>query len=157
MRIIEASHDLLGEYRLYCKDADELLFTENESNAERLWQVSNAMPFVKDSINDYVVHGNKNAINPACVGTKAAALYKIDVPPGESRIIRLRIKRITQGEKSFRAFMNFYDLFTECFGVNNFITISWIIGSRAIPLFHPLRKNANTAVILNGATFTTSG
>jgi Mannosylglycerate hydrolase MGH1-like glycoside hydrolase domain len=113
MRIIEASHDLLGEYRLYCDDADELLFTENESNAERLWQLSNATPFVKDSINDYVVHGNKNAINPACVGTKAAALYQIDVPPGESRIIRLRLKRITRGEKSFGAFVNFDDVFTQ--------------------------------------------
>ena len=46
--IIEASHDLLGDYRLYCDDADELLFTENESNAERLWGVPNATPFVKD-------------------------------------------------------------------------------------------------------------
>src|SRR5436305_8203457 len=91
MRIIEASHDLLGEYRLYCEGADELLFTENESNGERLWRVSNATPFVKDSINDYVVHRNKNAINPAYVGTKAVALYKIDIPPGESRIIRLRL------------------------------------------------------------------
>ena len=75
--------------------------------------VPNATPFVKDSINDYVVHGNKNAINPACVGTKAAALYKIDIPPGESRIIRLRLRRITQDEKSFRAFVNFDDVFTQ--------------------------------------------
>ena len=70
IRIIEASHDLLGEYRLYCEDADELLFTENESNADRLWGVPNATPFVKDSINDYVVHGNKNAVNPARRGNK---------------------------------------------------------------------------------------
>jgi hypothetical protein len=113
LRIIEASHDLLGEYRLYCENADELLFTGNESNVKRLWRVLNATPFVKDSINDYVVHGNKNAINPACVGTKGAALYKIDIPPGESRIIRLRLRRITKGEKSFRAFVNFDDVFTQ--------------------------------------------
>src|SRR4029077_17816069 len=61
--VIEASHHLLGEYRLYCEDADELLFTENDSNAEQLWHVPNARPFVKDSINDYVVQGNKNAVN----------------------------------------------------------------------------------------------
>src|SRR6266487_1340658 len=113
LRIIEASHDLLGDYRLYCENASELLFTENESNAERLWGVPNATPFVKDSINDYVVHGNKNAVNPASVGTKAAALYKIDLPSGQSRIIQLRLKRITKGEQSFRAFVNFGDLFTE--------------------------------------------
>src|SRR5438552_7572060 len=52
--IIEASYDLLGEYRLYCEGADELLFTENESNGKRLWGVSSATPFVKDSITDYV-------------------------------------------------------------------------------------------------------
>jgi len=113
LRIIEASHDLLGDYRLYCENASELLFTENESNAERLWGVPNATPFVKDSINDYVVHGNKNAVNPACAGTKAAALYKIDIPPGESRTIRLRLKQITERDKSLRAFANFDDLFKQ--------------------------------------------
>ena len=113
LRIVEASHDLLGEYRLYCENADELLFTENESNTERLWRVPNTTPFVKDSFNDYLVHSNKNAVNPACVGTKAAALYKIDIPSKESRTIRLRLKRITKGEKSFLAFANFDDLFTQ--------------------------------------------
>jgi hypothetical protein len=113
VRIVETSHDLLGEYRLYCEGADELLFTENESNGERLWGLPGATPFVKDSINSYVVHGNKNAVNPACVGTKAAAIYKIDIPPRESRTIRLRLKRITKGEKSLHAFANFDDLFTK--------------------------------------------
>jgi Mannosyl oligosaccharide glucosidase. len=113
VRIIEASHDLLGEYRLYCEGADEILFTENESNGERLWGVPGATPFVKDSINSYVVDGNKNAVNPACRGTKAAAIYKIDIPPRESRTIRLRLKRITKGEKSLHAFANFDDLFTK--------------------------------------------
>jgi Glycosyl hydrolase family 63 C-terminal domain len=111
--IIEASHDALGEYRLYCENADELLFTENESNGERLWGVPNSTPFVKDSINDYVVHGNKNAVNPACAGTKAAAIYKIDIPPRENRTIRLRLKQITKSEKSLHAFANFDDLFTK--------------------------------------------
>ncbi len=113
VRIVEASHDLLGEYRLYCEGADELLFTENESNGERLWGLPGATPFVKDSINSYVVHGAKNAVNPACVGTKAAAIYKIDIPPRQSRTIRLRLKRITKGEKSLHAFANFDDLFTK--------------------------------------------
>ncbi len=95
------------------QDADELLFTENETNGERLWGVSNSTPFVKDSINDYVVLGNKDAVNPACVGTKATAIYKIDIPPGENRLIRLRLKKIAKGEKSFQAFENFDDLFTK--------------------------------------------
>ena len=111
VRIIEASHDLLGDYRLYCEDADELLFAENESNEQRLWGVPSPTQFVKDSINDYVVNGNKNAVNPARVGTKAAAIYKIDIQPGETRTIRLRLKQIAKGEKSFRPFENFDSLF----------------------------------------------
>src|SRR6266699_7027119 len=113
VRIIEASHDLLGDYRLYCEGADELLFTENESNGKRLWGFPNPTPFVKDSINDYIILGDKNAINPACVGTKAAAIYEIDIPSGESRTIRLRLKRITKVEKSLRPFADFDDLFTK--------------------------------------------
>ena len=80
--------------------ADELLFAENESNEQRLWGVPSPTQFVKDSINDYVVNGNKNAVNPARVGTKAAAIYKIDIRPGEARTIRLRLKQIAKGEKS---------------------------------------------------------
>jgi hypothetical protein len=113
MLIIEASHDLLGEYRLYCEDADELLFTQNETNTERLWRVPNATSFVKDSINDYIIHGDTNAVNPARAGTKAAAVYRIEIPPQRSRTIRLRLKQISKGEKSFRAFANFDDLFTK--------------------------------------------
>src|SRR6266540_5230260 len=82
VRIIEASHDLLGEYRLYCDGADELLFTENESNSERLWRLPNATPFVKDSINDYVVKGNKNAVNPACGLLTTVMNAFIDTPIG---------------------------------------------------------------------------
>ncbi len=111
--IIEASHDLLGEYRLYCEGVDELLFTENESNGKRLWGFPNPTRFVKDSINDYVILGDKNAINPACVGTKAAAYYKTKIPPGESWTIRLRLRQMAKNEKSLRAFANFDALFTE--------------------------------------------
>src|ERR1051326_667679 len=113
VRIIEASHHLLGDYRLYCEGASELLFTENETNRERLWETPNPAPFVKDSINDYVVEGNKDAVNPGCVGTKAAAVYKNEIPPGESRTIRLRLKRIAQGEKSLRPFADFDVVFTK--------------------------------------------
>ena len=56
--IIEASHEVLGEYRFYCEGAHELLFTENETNTQRLWGIPNSTPFVKDSINNYVVQGD---------------------------------------------------------------------------------------------------
>ncbi|MEP6698332.1 MAG: glucosidase [Verrucomicrobiota bacterium] len=105
--VIQATHDLVGEYRLYCEDADELLFAENESNLQRLWNVPNASAFVKDSINDYVVHSRKDAVNPARVGTKAAAHYVLPFRPGERRTIRLRLKRIENGKKSFAPFADF--------------------------------------------------
>jgi hypothetical protein len=91
--IIQASHHQLGEYRLYCDSARELLFTENESNASRLWGQPNATPYVKDAFHTYVVSGHRDAVNPAKVGTKAAAHYVLDVPGGGSQAIRLRLAK----------------------------------------------------------------
>jgi hypothetical protein len=95
--IIEASHDELGRYQLHCENADELLFTENESNLERLWGVQNRSPFVKDSINDTVTQNKIELINPEKVGTKAAAHYRFEIPPGERVSIRLRLTRTDLG------------------------------------------------------------
>ena len=79
---------------LHCENADALLFTENESNLERLWGVPNRSPFVKDSINDAVTQNKIELINPEKVGTKAAAHYRFLISPNESRTIRLRLRRI---------------------------------------------------------------
>ena len=67
---------------MYCDGAPELLFTENESNASRLWGQSNPSPYVKDGFHAHVVSGNSDAVNPAKGGTKAAAHYVVDVPAG---------------------------------------------------------------------------
>jgi hypothetical protein len=85
-----AEHPELGRYRLYCDGAPDLLFTENNTNQERLFGVPNESAFVKDGINDYIVHGAPT-VNPAQVGTKAAAHYVCEVPAGASRTIRLRL------------------------------------------------------------------
>src|SRR5712691_4464598 len=92
--IIEATHHALGQYRLYCENADEVLFTENETNAARLWGLPNPTRFVKDSINDCVVQGKIDIVNPQRVGTKAAAHYKLTIAPNETRTIRLRLTKI---------------------------------------------------------------
>ena len=91
---IEATHEKLGTYRLYCEGADELLFTENESNFERLWGVANSSPFVKDSINDAIVHGKIERVNAERSGTKASAHYKFAIQPNESHTLRLRLVKI---------------------------------------------------------------
>jgi len=90
--MVEASHDVLGRYELDCENADALLFTENESNLERLWGVPNRSPFVKDSINDAVTQNKIELINPERLGTKAAAHYRFLISPNESRTIRLRLR-----------------------------------------------------------------
>ncbi len=92
--VIRASHRALGERFLYCEGDAPLLFTENETNTLRIFGVPNRTPFVKDGINNYVVHGQHGAINSEKVGTKAAAHYRIAVPPGECRVIRLRLSDV---------------------------------------------------------------
>ncbi len=86
-----ASHPKLGELTLQCEGAAELLFTENESNASRLWGQPNASPYVKDAFHRYVISGEKEAVNPAHDGTKAAAHYVLEVPAGGSSVVRLRL------------------------------------------------------------------
>jgi len=88
---IEAEHAELGRRRLHCEGEPELLFTENDSNGGRLWGVPNASPHVKDGINDYLVEGRKDAVNPDGTGTKAAAHYRLVVPAGRTATVRLRL------------------------------------------------------------------
>ena len=88
---IHVSHPGLGDYTLQCEGAAELLFTENESNAAKLWGQTNPTPYVKDAFHRYVISGEKDAVNPAKSGTKAAAHYVLDIPAGDSRVVRLRL------------------------------------------------------------------
>jgi hypothetical protein len=95
--VIGVSHPELGERFLSCEDAAALLFTENETNTERLFSSPNRTPYVKDGIDGYIVHGRQEAVNPGQTGTKAAAHYPLTVAAGESRIIRLRLSDVASG------------------------------------------------------------
>ncbi|HEY5677915.1 MAG TPA: glucosidase, partial [Myxococcales bacterium] len=88
---IAAAHEELGERALWCEGSPALLFTENETNQQRLFGKPDASPYVKDAFHDFVVGGRKEAVNPAEVGTKAAALYRVEVAPGGSQVLRLRL------------------------------------------------------------------
>jgi hypothetical protein len=88
---VAASHTLLGERYLYCEGDVPLLFTENETNNQRIFGTPNAGPYVKDGINNYVVDGKRDAVNPQNTGTKAAAHYQVDVGAGKTATIRLRL------------------------------------------------------------------
>src|ERR1700730_7448160 len=88
---IETSHAELGSFLLHCDGKPQLLFTENDTNNERLFGTPNATPYVKDAINNYVVSGKKDAVNPSQIGTKAAAHYQLDIGAGETAVVRLRL------------------------------------------------------------------
>jgi hypothetical protein len=83
---------------LYCEDGPRLLFTENETNSHRIFGTPSPTAYVKDGINDFVVNGRADAINPARTGTKVAADYHLNVKAGESKIIRLRLSRVPPAE-----------------------------------------------------------
>jgi hypothetical protein len=95
--VIHAHHtdplflETMPDYYLYCEGSPAALFTENETNNERLFNSPNASPYVKDAFGRYVVEGQQHAVNPNAVGTKAAAHYRLTVGPGQTRTVRLRL------------------------------------------------------------------
>jgi len=89
--VIELNTTQLGRRWLYCEASPELLFTENETNFQRFFGVENRTPYVKDSINKYVIDVAIDAVNPAHQGTKTAAHYALTIQPAETEIIRLRL------------------------------------------------------------------
>jgi hypothetical protein len=89
--VIELNHDEPGNRWLHCEGSPELLFTENETNAHRLWGIDNGTPYVKDGFNDYILYGTHEAVNPRPAGTKAAAHYKLTLGAGEAAVVRLRL------------------------------------------------------------------
>jgi len=87
----EVKHWQYGKRALLCEGAPELLFTENETNFAKLFGGNNATPYVKDAFHEYLIAGNKSAVNPARSGTKMAAYYPMTLAPGESRTLKLRL------------------------------------------------------------------
>ncbi len=85
-------HDVLGEYQWYADQAPAFLFTDNETNTQRLYGVPNA-GYAKDAFHERVVHENVRAVNPSREGTKAAAWYRLDVPAGGSKEICTRLAK----------------------------------------------------------------
>ena len=89
-RVVELDHCHLGPRWFYAEGHGPLLFTDNNSNAKKLWGTENATPYVKDTFHAAVVHGQASATNPAEVGTKAAARYSLSLGQGETVVLRLR-------------------------------------------------------------------
>ena len=88
---IQTNHPEQGNYYFYCQDNPELLFTENETNYQRIFNYDNGSKYAKDGINDYIVNKQKDAINPNKTGTKCSPHYQLTLAPGESKTIKLRL------------------------------------------------------------------
>lgn len=80
-----------GNYFFNFEGTPELKFCDNETNREKLYGIKNEKKFLKDAINDYLIEGNENHLNPDDFGTKAAAIYKLIIPAGEKKIVRFRM------------------------------------------------------------------
>jgi hypothetical protein len=106
---VVASHDVLGDRTLQCEGNPNLLFTENETNNQRLWGQANPSPYVKDAFHEYVVAGKPEAVNPHKAGTKAAARYRLQIPAGGSEVVRLRLS----GKPASDPFLEFDQIFTS--------------------------------------------
>jgi len=106
---VQASHPQVGEYTLQCEGTPELLFTENETNVDRLWGRANPSPYVKDAFHEYLISRKREAVNPSKVGTKAAAHYRLDVPAGQSKVVRLRLS----AKPAANAFATFDQIFSS--------------------------------------------
>lgn len=98
----------LGAMQLYCDGHPELLFCDNETNLNRLYETENVKGHFKDGINDYLIHGAKKAVNSKQTGTKAAANYKLKISPGKSVEIRMRLSKSNQA----RPFQHFDEIFS---------------------------------------------
>jgi hypothetical protein len=116
--VVAAEQDDLGKRYLYCQGTNQkgvpLLFTENETNTERIFGTPNASPYVKDGINQFIVHGEQGAVNPGQTGSKVAAHYPLTIPSGESQSIWLRLTDIPPKDfKTTGAFADFEGVFAE--------------------------------------------
>ena len=103
MAVLQLEHSRYGKRWLLCEGTPELLFTENETNLQRLFATANRTPYVKDGINNYIVHGAKEAVNPKQEGTKAAAHYSLHLEPGGIATAQLRLTAAAPEDDMFSA------------------------------------------------------
>jgi hypothetical protein len=111
--VVKATHDSLGDFFLYCDGATELLFTNNETNTERLYGVPAATPYVKDGINDYIVNGIKQVVCLEQSGTKMAAHYNYTIEAGATITLRLRLIKSKVASTKQQVFADFDQVFAQ--------------------------------------------
>ena len=105
---IRVSHPTLGDYQIDFDQPEEFLFTDNDTNAQRVFGSGNSVGYFKDAFHEYVIDSVKEAVNPQRQGTKAAALYRLEIATGKSAAIRVRMRPATAARGS--AFADFDEI-----------------------------------------------
>ncbi|HEX6892636.1 MAG TPA: glucosidase [Chryseolinea sp.] len=114
VRVVEVNHSSLGEFSLLCEGDVPVLFTENETNHEHLFPgQKNESPYVKDGINNYIVKGRHEGVNPENKGTKVAAHYKLSVGAGQTSLVRLRLSKKVSALNGKSFGKNFEKIFSD--------------------------------------------
>jgi hypothetical protein len=108
---IELNHPTYGRRWLYFEGSPELLFTENETNFKKLFEVENGAPCVKDGINDYIVNGIRTAVSAEHRGTKGSAHYEMEIDAGQNVTVRLRLTNLDFSAGSSSVFDGFERIF----------------------------------------------
>ena len=99
---VKATHRILGERYLYCSGGPELLFADNETNTSRLFNTPNHTPYQKDGIGRFIISREGGAINPAKSGTKSSAHYVLEIDPGKSAVVQVRLTNSAPGQLEAR-------------------------------------------------------
>ncbi|MFI5136168.1 MAG: glucosidase, partial [Chitinophagales bacterium] len=106
--VLDIEHKNLGSMFLHCENNQQLLFCDNETNRKKLYDTEGDIGFWKDGINDFIIHGNINAVNKVS-GTKACANYDVTIPAGKSITIQLRLS----DQQLKNPFEDFNSIFTN--------------------------------------------
>jgi len=110
---LHATHPDLGDFALHCKEAEQLVFTDNETNTEVIFGKPNQSPYTKCGINRYLVHGETAAVNPSLQGTKASAIYNLSIGANASSTIKLRLVKSTVELQQNSAYHDFDQIFNR--------------------------------------------
>ena len=92
-KLIQLQHPQQGAYRLELDGKPELLFTENETDTQRIWGWEGSTRYFKDAFHRYIVDGQRQAVNPEQIGTKACAVYRTNLDSGKEAIFYFRLYR----------------------------------------------------------------
>lgn len=112
LSVIEVKEEERGTYRLICEGSSQLLFTENETNYEKLYGSKNSSPYTKDGIGEFVIYNKNKAVNPKQTGTKVSAHYVLNLPAGGKEVVYMRLSGQESAEK--QEFATHDEFITDC-------------------------------------------